>query len=27
VYVDYVDDNYYVCSPAHPGVHVSIDIM
>jgi hypothetical protein len=27
VYVDYVDDNYYVCSPAHPGVHVSINIL
>ena len=27
VYVDYVDDNYYVCSPAHPGVHISINIL
>jgi hypothetical protein len=27
MYVDYVDDNYYVCSPVHPGVRVSIDIM
>jgi hypothetical protein len=27
MYVDYVDDNYYVCSPAHPGVHISINIL
>jgi Ni/Co efflux regulator RcnB len=27
VYVDYVDDGYYMCSPAHPGIRVSIDIL
>lgn len=27
VYVDYVDDGYYMCSPAHPGVRISIDIL
>ncbi len=27
VYVDYIDDHYYVCSPAHPGVHISVDIL
>ena len=27
VYVDYVDDGYYMCSTAHPGIRVSIDIL
>ena len=27
VYVDYVGDGYYMCSPAHPGVRISIDIL
>lgn len=27
VYVDFIDDGYYVVSPAHPGVHISVDIM
>jgi hypothetical protein len=27
VYVDYVDNNYYVCSPVHPGVRISINIL
>ena len=27
VYVDFIDDGYYVCSPRHPGVHVSVDIL
>lgn len=27
VYVDYYEDNYYMCSPAHPGVRISIDIL
>jgi hypothetical protein len=27
VYVDYVNDNYYVCSPVHPGVRISINIL
>ena len=27
VYVDYLDDNYYVYSPAHPGVRVSINLV
>jgi Ni/Co efflux regulator RcnB len=27
VYVDYVNDGYYMCSPAHPGIRVSIDIL
>ncbi|HZD95744.1 MAG TPA: hypothetical protein VE133_15900 [Candidatus Sulfotelmatobacter sp.] len=27
VYVDYYEDNYYMCSPAHPGVRISINIM
>jgi hypothetical protein len=26
-YVDYVDDNYYLLSPAHPGVRISINIL
>lgn len=26
-YVDYVDDNYYLLSPAHPGVRLSINIL
>lgn len=27
VYVDYVDGGYVMCSPVHPGVHISIDIL
>ena len=27
VFVDYVDDHYYVCSPAHPGIRISINIL
>jgi hypothetical protein len=27
VYVDFIDDGYYVVSPVHPGVHISVDIM
>jgi hypothetical protein len=27
VYVDYVGDNYYMCSRVHPGVRISIDIL
>jgi hypothetical protein len=27
VYVDSVNDNYYVCSPRHPGVKISINIL
>lgn len=27
VYVDYIDGGYYMCSPVHPGVHISIDIL
>jgi hypothetical protein len=27
VYVDFIDDGYYVCNPRHPGVHISVDIM
>lgn len=27
VYVDYIDDGYYMCSPAHPGIHISVDIL
>ena len=27
VYVDYVDNNYYVLSPVHPGVRISINIL
>jgi hypothetical protein len=25
--VDYYEDNYYMYSPAHPGVRISIDIL
>lgn len=27
VYVDYIDGGYYMCSPVHPGVHISINIL
>ncbi len=27
VYVDYYEDNYYMYSPAHPGVRISVDIL
>jgi len=27
VYVDYIDGGYYMCSPRHPGVHISINIL
>ena len=27
VYVDFIDDGYYMCSPRHPGVHISVDIL
>jgi hypothetical protein len=27
VYVDYMGDGYYMASPAHPGVRISIDIL
>jgi hypothetical protein len=27
VYVDYIDSGYYMLSPAHPGVRISIDIL
>jgi hypothetical protein len=27
VYVDFIDDGYYVCSPRHPGVHISVNIL
>ena len=27
VYVDYIDDGYYMCSPAHPGIRISVDIQ
>lgn len=27
VYVDYVDGGYVMCSPVHPGIHVSINIL
>jgi Ni/Co efflux regulator RcnB len=27
VYVDYYEDNYYMCSPVHPGVRISINIL
>jgi hypothetical protein len=27
VYVDYINDGYYMCSPVHPGIHISVDIL
>jgi hypothetical protein len=27
VYVDYIDGGYFMCSPRHPGVHISINIL
>jgi len=27
VYVDYVDNNYFLLSPAHPGVRISVNIL
>jgi hypothetical protein len=27
VYVDYIDGGYVMCSPVHPGVHISINIL
>jgi hypothetical protein len=27
VYVDFIDDGYYMCSPRHPGIHISVDIL
>lgn len=26
-YVDYVDNNYYLLSPAHPGIRIAINIL
>jgi len=27
VYVDYIDGGYVMCSPVHPGIHISINIL
>jgi len=27
VYVDYYDDNYYMCSPVHPGVRIAVNVV
>ncbi|HZU33108.1 MAG TPA: hypothetical protein VFB79_18475 [Candidatus Angelobacter sp.] len=27
VYVDNIDDNYYLLSPAHPGIRISINLL
>lgn len=27
VYVDYINGGYFMCSPVHPGVHISINVL